>query len=133
MSSRTGLGNADLRKETVFKKQRHVKNILPCWKSVLPQPLISRASPVKAMLWSSSTRVAHPSVCPGVVLTVRCWRWERSMGQFKAKFSWNWSKISKNRCILYTEQKRKEEGKVKHLPHKSKNKFKWLSLGKINT
>lgn len=44
---------------------------LPCWKSVLPQPLMSRASPVKTMLWSSNTSDTHPSVWPGVSLTIR--------------------------------------------------------------
>ena len=41
----------------------------PCWKSVRPQPRISRQSPVKAMLSSSSTKVRQPSVWPGVART----------------------------------------------------------------
>lgn len=44
---------------------------LPCWKSVLPQPLIRTASPVNAMLSSSNTSVTQPSVWPGVSRTVR--------------------------------------------------------------
>lgn len=47
---------------------------LPCWKSVRPHPLISRASPVKTMLWSSTTSDTQPSVCPGVSSTVRNYR-----------------------------------------------------------
>lgn len=34
---------------------------------------MSRASPVKAILWSSVTYVTQPSVCPGVSNTVRYW------------------------------------------------------------
>lgn len=51
-----------------------VSTHLPCWKSVRPHPLISRASPVKTMLWSSTTSDTQPSVCPGVSSTVRNYR-----------------------------------------------------------
>lgn len=51
-----------------------VRSHLPCWKSVRPHPLISRASPVKTMLWSSTTSDTQPSVCPGVSSTVRNYR-----------------------------------------------------------
>lgn len=54
-----------------FFGQRVRSRYLPCWKSVRPQPLISRASPVKTMLWLSTTRDTQPSVCPGVSNTVR--------------------------------------------------------------
>lgn len=47
---------------------------VPCWKSVRPQPLISKASPVKTMLRSSTTSDTQPSVCPGVSNTVRNYR-----------------------------------------------------------
>lgn len=51
--------------------------LLPCWKSVRPQPLISKASPVKTMLRSFITSDTQPSVCPGVSNTVKNYRGNR--------------------------------------------------------
>lgn len=43
---------------------------------------MSRASPVKAMLWSPDTSDMQPSVCPGVSLTVRYYSGRRDKGMW---------------------------------------------------
>ena len=50
---------------------RYIACASPPWKSVRPQPRISRQSPVKAMLESSRTKLRQPSVWPGVARTSR--------------------------------------------------------------
>lgn len=70
-----------------LKKNVHSprRSRLPCWKSVRPQPLIKRVSPVKAKVafLVFNTKVMQPSVCPGVARASSAhkksvYRWEKT-------------------------------------------------------
>lgn len=90
-----------------------VSSRLPCWKSVRPHPLISRASPVKTMLWSSTTSDTQPSVCPGVSSTVRNYRGKGTSPALRKCFNFfflerntiNNMNDMMNLCFLHVSQK----------------------------